>query len=74
LKGFPEAIESVFPKTHIQLCIVHQIRTSLRYVPEKDKKAVVSNLKPIHKANNQEQGYEKLLEFEDKWVKNIRCR
>ena len=56
LKGFPEAIEAVFPKTQIQLCIVHQIRTSLRYVPEKDKKPVVSDLKPIYKANNQEQG------------------
>lgn len=69
LKGFPEAIAAVFPQTQIQLCIVHQIRTSLRYVPEKDKKAVVEDLKPIYKANNQEQSYEKLLEFEDKWGK-----
>lgn len=69
LKGFPEAIAAVFPKTQIQLCIVHQIRTSLRYVPEKDKKAVIADLKPIYKANNQEQGYEKLLEFEEKWGK-----
>jgi putative transposase len=69
LKGFPEAIAAVYPKTQIQLCIVHQIRTSLRYVPEKDKKAVVADLKPIYKANNQEQGYEKLLEFEEKWGK-----
>jgi putative transposase len=51
-----------------------QIRTSLRYVPEKDKKAVVADLKPIYKPINQEQGYEKLLELEDKWVKNIRCQ
>ena len=69
LKGFPEAIEAVFPLTQIQLCIVHQIRTSLRYVPEKDKKAVVADLKFIYQANNQEQGYEKLLEFEEKWGK-----
>ena len=69
LKGFPEAIEAVFPKTQVQLCIVHQIRSSLRYVPEKDKKAVVADLKHVYKANNQEQGYEKLLEFEDKWGK-----
>jgi putative transposase len=69
LKGFPEAIAAVFPKTQVQLCIVHQIRTSLRYVPEKDKKAVVADLKPVYKAVNQEQGYEKLLEFEDKWGK-----
>lgn len=69
LKGFPEAIEAVFPKTKIQLCIIHQIRTSIRFVPEKDKKAVIADLKPIYKANNQEQAYEKLLEFDDKWGK-----
>ncbi len=69
LKGFPEAIEAVFPKTKIQLCIIHQIRTSIRYVPEKDKKAVIADLKPVYKAVNQEQAYEKLLEFEDKWGK-----
>ncbi|WP_143559534.1 transposase [Sphingobacterium sp. JB170] len=51
----------------VQLCIVHQIRTSLRYVREKDKKAVVADLKPVYRANNQEQGYEMLLEFEEKW-------
>jgi putative transposase len=69
LKGFPEAIEAVFPKTKIQLCIIHQIRTSIRYVPEKDKKAVIADLKPVYKAANQEQAYEKLLEFDDKWGK-----
>lgn len=69
LKGFPEAIEAVFPKTKIQLCIIHQIRTSIRYVPEKDKKAVIVDLKPVYKAVNQEQAYEKLLEFDDKWGK-----
>lgn len=69
LKGFPDAIEAVYPKTQIQLCIVHQIRSSLRYVPEKDKKAVVADLKPIYQANNQDQGYEKLLEFDEKWGK-----
>lgn len=47
LKGFPEAIEAVFPQTKIQLCIVHQIRSSMKYVAEKDKKAVVTDLKPI---------------------------
>lgn len=69
LKGFPEAIEAVFPKTKIQLCIIHQIRTSIRYVPEKDKKTVIADLKPIYKAVNQEQAYEKLLDFDDKWGK-----
>ena len=69
LKGFPEAIEAVFPKTKIQLCIIHQIRTTIRYVPEKDKKSVIADLKPVYKAINQEQAYEKLLEFDDKWGK-----
>lgn len=69
LKGFPEAIASIYPQTQVQLCIVHQIRSSLRYVPEKNKKAVVADLKPIYQANNQDHGYEKLLEFEEKWGK-----
>lgn len=69
LKGFPEAIEAVFPKTKIQLCIVHQIRSSMKYVAEKDKKAVVTDLKPIYAAINEEQGYQRLLEFEEKWGK-----
>ena len=67
LKGFPEAIEAVFPKTRVQLCIVHQIRTSMRYVPDKDKKAVMADMKPIYNAINEEQGYQRLLEFEQKW-------
>ena len=71
LKGFPEAIEAVFPKTKIQLCIIHQIRTSMRYVPEKDKKVVIADLKPVYKAVNQEQAYEKLLEFDDKMGEKV---
>ena len=79
LKRFPEAIEAVFPKTKIQLCIIHrratpQISTSMRYVPEKDKKAVIADLKPVYKAVNQEQAYEKLLEFDDKWAAAARGR
>lgn len=69
LKGFPEAIEAVFPQTKIQLCIVHQIRSSMKYVAEKNKKAVVTDLKPIYTAINEEQGYQRLLEFEEKWGK-----
>jgi len=66
LKGFPEAIEAIFPKTKVQLCIVHQIRSSIRYVIEKDKKAVIEDLKPVYKAVNEEMGYEKLIIFEEK--------
>lgn len=69
LKGFPEAVEAVFPKTRVQLCVVHQIRSSMRYVPDRDKKAVMEDMKPIYKSNNEEQGYEKLLAFEEKWGK-----
>ncbi|MET4141923.1 transposase-like protein [Pedobacter sp. UYP1] len=39
LKGFPEAVEAIFPRTRVQLCIIHQIRSSMRYIPEKDKKS-----------------------------------
>lgn len=69
LKGFPEAVKAVFPKTRVQLCVVHQIRSSMRYVPDRDKKAVMEDMKPIYKANNEEQGYERLLAFEEKWAK-----
>ena len=68
LKGFPEAIQSIFPKTQVQLCIVHQIRNSLRFVPHKDKKAVAADLKPIYNAVSEDQGYERLLQFEEKWA------
>ena len=48
LKGFPEAIEAVFPKTQVQLCIVHLIRNSLKYVTQKDRKHVASDLKAVY--------------------------
>ena len=69
LKGFPEAIAAVFPSTQIQSCIVHQIRNSLRYVGEKDKKAFMVDLKPVYQANNKEEGFGKLNELEAKWGK-----
>lgn len=49
LKGFPEAIEAVYPRTNIQLCIVHMVRNSLRYVPWKERKAVAADLRTIYK-------------------------
>jgi len=45
LKGFPEAINSIFPKTEIQLCIIHQIRNSIKYVASKNQKEFISDLK-----------------------------
>ena len=50
LNGFPEAVEAIVLKTRVQLCIVHQIRSSMCYVPEKRKKAVMADMKPIYQA------------------------
>ena len=63
LKGFPEAIGAVFPLTQIQTCVVHQIRNSLRYIAEKDKKAFMVDLKPVYQAVNKEEGFEKLVKL-----------
>jgi putative transposase len=63
LKGFPEAIESVYPETHAQLCIVHMVRNSLRFVPWKDKTAVVADLETIYTATNAEVAKENLSAF-----------
>lgn len=67
LKGFSEAIESVFPETIIQLCIVHQIRNSLRYVSYKDRKEIAGDLKPIYTAATEAEAFDKLDKFAEKW-------
>ena len=67
LKGFPEAIESVFPHTQIQLCIVHMVRNSLRFVSYKDRKQVAADLKNVYRAVTEEQGLDALKELEQKW-------
>ncbi len=64
LRGFPEAIEAVFPQTQIQTCIVHLIRTSLNYVGWKDRKALAAELKAIYQAVNAEAAEAALTEFE----------
>lgn len=69
LKGFREAIGAVYPKAHIQRCIIHQIRSSTRYVSYKDIKALMSDLKLVYKAITEEEAYEHLIEFKDKWGK-----
>lgn len=69
LKGFPEAIASIFPHTEVQTCVVHQIRNSLRYVNEKDKKAFMADLKLVYQASTKEEGYENLMKLEEKWGK-----
>ena len=67
LGGFPEAIETVFPKTQVQLCIVHLVRNSLRFVSWKDRKTVAADLKPIYKAATAEEAESHLEAFEEKW-------
>lgn len=67
LKGFPEAIESVFPNTQVQVCIVHMVRNSLRYVSYKDRKKLVSDLKQVYQAPTEEKALRALSEFEKKW-------
>lgn len=67
LKGLPEAIEAVFPKTQVQQCIVHQVRASLSYVGYKERKAVAADLKAIYTAATREEGERQLKEFAEKW-------
>jgi putative transposase len=69
LKGFPQAIESVFPNAEVQLCIVHLVRASLNYVNWKDRKQVVADLKPIYRAATAEQARQELDRFVEKWGK-----
>jgi len=69
LKGFPEAIQTVFPETQVQLCIVHMIRSSLKYVSYKDRKAVVIDLKKIYGANTADESKMMLEKFAEKWDK-----
>jgi transposase-like protein len=67
LKGFPEAIEAVFPKTQVQLCIVHQIRHSLRYVNWKQRKAIAADLKRVYGAATLQEAELALADFAEKW-------
>lgn len=67
LKGFPEAIETIFPQTQVQLCIVHQIRNSCKYVAWKDRKEFIKDLKLVYKATSKDIAEAKLDELEIKW-------
>lgn len=67
LSGFPEAIKTVFPETKIQLCVVHQIRNSLKYVSYKDRKTVAKDLKNIYRSVTEEEARMELDRFADKW-------
>jgi transposase-like protein len=67
LTGFPEAIEAVFPQTWVQTCLVHVVRSSLRFVPYRDKRAVAADLKKIYTAVDQDAAADELQRFADKW-------
>jgi putative transposase len=67
LKGFPEAIEAVFPQAWVQTCIVHLIRQSLRFVPDKHRKKVAHDLRPIYTAVDADAAAEALQRFEGEW-------
>ena len=67
LKGFPEAIAAIFPQTEVQLCIIHQIRNSLRYVASKDQKTFMADLKPVYRADTRQAAEIALDELEAKW-------
>lgn len=67
LKGLPDAIKTVFPNVSIQSCIIHQIRNSMRYVPYKDRKVFVADLKKVYKAPNEEIALAQLDILKEKW-------
>lgn len=67
LNGFKEAIGATFPFAKIQRCIIHQIRSSMKYIPYKDRKAFVGDLKGIYKAINEEVAMNNLLSLKEKW-------
>jgi putative transposase len=68
LKGFPEAIEAIYPRTQVQLCMVHTVRHSLSYVSHKDRKAVAEGLKEVYQAASVEEAERQLARFEEAWA------
>jgi transposase-like protein len=67
LTGFPEAVRAVYPDTHVQLCIVHMVRNSVKFVSYKDRKEICADLKPVYQAPTEEAGREALEAFGEKW-------
>jgi len=67
LKGFPEAINSIFPNTEVQLCIVHQIRNSLKYVASKNQREFMKDLKKVYQAISKDEAEIELDKLEEKW-------
>lgn len=69
LKGFDEAIRTIYPSTEVQTCVVHQIRNSLKYVASKDQRTFISELKPVYRADNESQALDELAKLKEKWGK-----
>lgn len=69
LKGFDEAIRTIYPYTEIQTCVVHQIRNSIKYVASKDQKAFIADLKPVYRADTESQALTELDALKEKWGK-----
>ena len=67
LTGYPEAVRSVYPNTRVQLCIIHMVRNSTKFVSYKDLKKLCVDLKMIYSANTEASGREALVEFGKKW-------
>jgi len=67
LKGFPDAINTVYPDAHIQLCIVHMVRNSMKFVPWKDYKAIAKDLKSIYQSATEEDALYSLEQFAERW-------
>jgi putative transposase len=67
LKGFPDAIEAVFPKAKVQLCIVHMVRHTMKYVSWKQRKQVAADLRPVYAAPTEDEAARRLDEFAEKW-------
>ncbi len=67
LTGFPEAIAAVFPKTEVQLCIVHMVRNSLKFVPFRDRKAIAADLRKVYTAPSEEMAVDELEAFSKRW-------
>lgn len=69
LKGFREAINAAFPKSDVQRCIIHQIRSSTKYVNYKDMKALMADLKKIYQSVTEDEAMNAFIEFKDRWQK-----
>ena len=69
LKGFEEAIHTIYPQTEVQTCVVHQIRNSIKYVASKDQKSFLADLKPVYRADNEGQALTELDSLKEKWGK-----